>query len=142
MRARGSPYRNLPVGLLLGCALLLRAMIPAGWMPAGGFGIDVCVDGTQDSESARFTAEAQRLFRQALAGTVPAHDRSDGKDGAGKSQPCAFAGLALPWIGAEAPRLIPPRPAPEIAPPGLAAVAVGRGLAAPPPPSTGPPAHA
>lgn len=133
--------RSSPVGLLLACALLLRALIPAGWMPAAGQGltIEICADGAGGADPA-FAAAAQRQFREALGPAADRQGDGHGADHPGKSEPCAFAGLAFAWTGAgEGPMLPPPAaedPAPRAVP---QAVSVGRGLAAPPPPSTGPP---
>jgi hypothetical protein len=142
-RADRFSLRNLPVGLLLGCALLMRVLVPAGWMPAAGqgLGIQICADGMDGAAAARFAADAQHRFDRALAGSAAGHDRDDGGDHRDKSQPCAFAGLALPWTGSEAPVLAAPLPPePVFALPAAAPASIGRGLAAPPPPATGPPA--
>lgn len=120
-----------PVALaILGVALLLRVLIPTGWMPSHGADgvtrITLCtgmgaVDAWVDA-----------------AGTV--HDKKP-VDKGGADQPCAFAGLAML---ADVPDAAVEPPPVEYAAPSDSAfptsVAVGRGLAAPPPPSTGPPA--
>lgn len=116
--------------LLVAAALLLRALVPAGYMvaPAG---------------------EAKQIFVTVCSGldgkveriALPVssqHDSSQ-QDHDGKDSPCAFTALAslaampqladLPPVPAAAPRRAD-------APPS---VAIGRGLAAPPPPQTGPP---
>lgn len=123
---------------LLGGALLLRALIPTGWMPvqtADGFVIELCSGRMPSGDSPQAQA-ARELLDAALAGTTQGHDD---KPSSPHDQPCTFAGLALPWMTAA--DLTQPVPAPtpaEIRPITLVA-AVGRGLPAPPPPSTGPP---
>jgi hypothetical protein len=126
---------------LLGGALLLRALIPAGWMPvqtADGLVIELCSGRMPGGDSPQAQA-ARDLLDAALAGTTQEHDD---RPSSPHDQPCTFAGLALPWTAPAEPAQ--PVPAPEradIRPVALVA-AVGRGLSAPPPPSTGPPLHA
>lgn len=111
---------------LLGLALALRVLVPAGWMPANegrGFAITLC------SGSAMHTAwvDAEgKVHKQAPA--------------QGGDQHCAFAGLGTPMLGSDfpAPVLQPARA--DAAPAVSEALAsIGQGLAAPPPPATGPP---
>lgn len=123
---------------LIGCALLLRALIPAGWMPirtADGVLLELC-SGRMPGGTPEQASAARALLDQALAGTA---DHRDPPDGAAKDQPCTFAGLAH---AAPPPATVatpaPASPTVELPPPALAA-AIGRGLPAPPPPSTGPP---
>lgn len=114
--------------LLLACALFARLAAPSGWMPAAdGAGLMLC-------------PEAGPVVQ---AGTM--HHTGHGKPAkpdhqGGERQPCAFAGLSL---AADAPPvatvLLTPFFQPEAPPQRPIAVAVGRGLAAPPPPATGPP---
>jgi hypothetical protein len=136
---RSSTGLRAPFALLLGCALLLRVLIPAGWMPAagGGLRIELCADG---GAMAGFEREAQRRFDQAVAGAAGHAGKSERSDDPRKDQPCAFSGLALAWTQPEAFGLLSPAPPPAAAPVPALVAAVGRGLAAPPPPSTGPPA--
>lgn len=122
-----------PVALaILGVALLLRVVIPTGWMPAHG------ADGVT------------RITLCTGMGAVEAWVDADGaihdKKPHGKSsadQPCAFTGLAmagdLPAIAALPAALAPSAAAPPAA---RSRASIGHGLAAPPPPSTGPPAFA
>jgi hypothetical protein len=116
---------------VLACALMLRVLVPAGWMPStdasGVTRITLC------SGEGRQTAWVDRdgtLHKQAPNTSDPRHD-----------QPCAFAGLAFAMADAPAPTalLLPPTPRADAAPRPVPA-AIGRGLPAPPPPSTGPPA--
>jgi hypothetical protein len=114
---------------LLALALFVRALVPAGWMPvAGPHGVHLALCPDQ----APVAHAAPGHHGGGEHGEAPAPD-----------QPCAFAGLGL---AADAPP-----PLLVIAPASIAAapvqvlrtaVAVGRGLAAPPPPATGPPAFA
>lgn len=114
---------------LLVLALLLRVFVPSGWMPAqaadGATRIVIC------SEEGRQAAWVDR--------TGKLH-RGDPHQPASADHPCAFAGLAMASDIPELPTL-PPLAfgREEITPRGAANVAVGRGLAAPPPPATGPP---
>lgn len=107
-------------------ALLARALVPAGWMPvadAGGVRLGLC-------DSAVMAMPGMKH------GPAPMHHQG------APDHPCAFAGAAA---ALDSPVLAPPAPflaawiAPRSAP---AAIAIGRGLAAPPPPPTGPPAFA
>ncbi len=136
---RRSTASRAPFALLLVCALLLRALIPAGWMPSadGGFRIELCADTGPD---AAFEQAARQRFEQAVAGAA-GHAGDDERGGdPRKDQPCAFAGLALAWTQPDAFALPAPPPAPAAAPAPALLAAIGQGLAAPPPPSTGPPA--
>lgn len=129
MRQRLSRAGQGRVIALLALALFVRALVPTGWMPvatANGVRMELCA--------------GQAMPTQAMAGMKHGHDQ--GKQ-ALPDHPCAFAGLGLaadiaPPLVVVALALMPP---PMLAPRGLA-VAVGRGLAAPPPPATGPPAFA
>lgn len=112
---------------LVACALLLRIAVPGGWMPSDqGRWIELC------SGEGMVTAFVDARNQM--------HDLDPG--GAHKAkQHCAFAGLAAPF---DPPVAIEPElrvAATAAASPARAfAVAIGQGLAAPPPPSTGPPA--
>lgn len=122
-----------PVALaILGVALLLRVLIPTGWMPTHG----------ADSVT--------RITLCTGMGAVEAWVDADGRihdkqphEKSGADQPCAFTGLAmagdLPEIAAVP---VVARPADAPPPAAWARASIGHGLAAPPPPSTGPPAFA
>jgi hypothetical protein len=140
LKARSIPS-DLTLLLLLGGAILLRALVPAGWMPMAdhnGFRLVLC-SGKQST-----AAEPTHDMHAAHGGghASMGHGEEDGEEPPPAShagQPCAFAGLALPWIGAgpEGPALffaVATTPTLLILP-----VSSGRGLAAPPPPATGPP---
>ena len=111
---------------LVACALLLRIAVPGGWMPSDqGRWIELC---TGDGMVTAFVDANDRL-----------HHSDPGEAHAAK-QHCAFAGLTAPFdppIAVE-PELRVAATATAIPAPGFA-VAIGQGLAAPPPPSTGPP---
>ncbi len=120
--------------LLFACAMLVRALIPTGWMPiadAQGFRILLC----SGTGPAMPTAKAP--MDHAMAGMH--HEKSSEHHSQGPEHPCAFAGVT-PAI--DSPTLAAPLPPVHIrATPVLARtrVTVGHGLAAPPPPQTGPP---
>lgn len=116
---------------LVACALLFRVLVPAGWMPiadANGLTLGWC-SGVRHA----VPAEARALLDQALPKSeTPRHQPSP-------DQPCAFAAAAQ-TVAATDP--MPAIRAPEAAAPAPflpLALIPGRGLAAPPPRSTGPP---
>ena len=115
---------------LLALALLVRALVPTGWMPvatADGFGIVLCA--------------GQAPVPHAMAGMHHGSGKQDGP--AVPDHPCAFAGLGLAADTAPPPLVLPMRPVAVVAAAvPVLVVAVGQGLAAPPPPATGPPPFA
>lgn len=116
--------------LIVALALFVRALVPAGYMAAGeGRSITVTL-----------CADASGTPRQIAVPLGAQHDA--GKEGADKHQPCAFAAMAAALD--TPPTIVAPLPhQPAAAPPYAAQlVGVGRGLAAPPPYQTGPPATA
>ena len=122
--------------VVFACALALRLGVPAGWMPAahaGAIRIALC----NNYQGSGASDAAQALLDAALP-------QPSGENKARPDQPCAFAGLGAPLaeLGGIAPIAAPwgaSDTAPRIA---HRAIAPGRGLAAPPPPATGPPAFA
>lgn len=118
-----APRRALLHTLLL-AALALRLLVPAGYMPQGGgaLSLSVTICSGLGEDRANITID-----RDAPAG----QDRHD---------PCPFAVGAMP-ADLPAPVILPVLAvSPETAVPLLHTVAApGRGLAAPPPPATGPP---
>ena len=120
--------------LLVGCALLLRIVVPAGWMPETGAGqvtLSWCADSGYGGPAA--LSEAKALLARAVGKSTPAeHQKSP-------DQPCAFAMAAQPLAPADP--LVLPAPLPAVEP--IRAVrfetSPGAGLAAPPPLATGPP---
>ena len=120
-----APLRNRIALTLLGLVLAMRVLVPAGWMPSekGGFAITVCTGSAM--ESAWVDSEG-KVHKQAPA--------------QGGDSQCAFAGLGAPMLGSDipAPAMLAARA--DVAPaPSLALASIGQGLAAPPPPATGPP---
>lgn len=135
---------NAVLFALIGAALLLRAFVPTGWMPARaaeGFAVELCA-GMAPGQATRSAAEARSLFEAALAGAAQPDEDDRDHDPTGDAPACAFAGLTPfappPFL---APLPAPPAPATAMPFPALFA-AIGRGLPAPPPPATGPPLHA
>ena len=116
---------------VLACALALRMLVPQGWMPvsdAHGFRITMC-SGTGPMD-----------MTMAMPG-MAMHGKSDhGPQQPMQEHPCTFAHLGMAL--AEPPSLtlaLPPFAQAEALALKSLTVAIGRGLAAPPPPSTGPP---
>jgi hypothetical protein len=114
---------------LILCALFLRFAIPSGWMPsvdgAGAIRISICSG--MGIQEAWMDAD----------GTL--HKSEPGKQQQSDS-PCVFSALgtafSLPQlISIDGPLALISTAAPII----FEIVSLGRGLAAPPPPSTGPP---
>lgn len=118
---------------LLVAALLARGLAPEGWMPvanaAGGIEITIC-NGSGPADAMVLTADGKL------------HHKAPDKGQPG-NHPCAFTGLGIVDASPPPPAIVAPiRPATTA--PALAALGPlpGRGLAAPPPPATGPPARA
>jgi hypothetical protein len=122
------------------CALALRLAVPAGWMPVaqadGWVRLAIC----PGAAAADPPPMAHAMHGDAHGhASQHDHDRNRGDH----APPCAFTGLAL---AAALPDLTSAPPALSFAatiqPVRQALVSVGRGLAAPPPPQTGPPSLA
>ena len=104
----------------------MRLLVPVGWMPATeqGFAITLC---TGEGAVSAWVDDKGEIHK--------------GKPSEQTSHPCIFAGFgaafdistAIDTVGA------PVLPAGILPPSAAFVVAVGQGLAAPPPPSTGPP---
>jgi hypothetical protein len=128
-----SPWQRLALAMI-GCALLLRMAVPAGWMPQAGAGeltLSWCADSGFSGPAA--LREAKALLADAMG--KPAPDKHDKKG----DQPCAFAAAAQPLAAIGAVALPPPAPRADPVPQAHLESAPGRGLAAPPPLATGPP---
>jgi hypothetical protein len=125
MTRRHASLRDQIALALLGLALAMRVLVPAGWMPATaqGFAIAICSGST--TQAAWVDGEG-KVHKQAPA---PAGD-----------QHCAFAGLGLPMLGGDVPLVVQPERAQAPLATTQALASIGHGLAAPPPPATGPPA--
>lgn len=118
---------RMVLGVFLTLAVMTRALVPTGWMPS--------------------TASGQWVILCSGAGQITAWVDAKGqvhKDGAPASKSvspdCAFAGLGA---GFDLTKSVVP-PLSPIVPAALLllrpwATQVGQGLAAPPPPKTGPP---
>jgi hypothetical protein len=129
---RGIP-RALFLAILAG-ALFLRLLVPQGWMSVadgGGWRITIC-SGTGPVNMAMPAG-----MSHAMKGM---HQGTSDRDHGAADHPCAFANLALALDTPPVPVVDLPKLSEAF---GLslipAPVAIGRGLAAPPPPATGPP---
>jgi hypothetical protein len=125
--------RRLAWLVLLVAVLLARGLTPDGWMPvasaSGGIELAVC-NGLGPEDRMVLTPDG-KIQRKAPA------------QGQAGDHPCAFAGIGI--ADTPPPVAIAAMPIDRAAslPPALAAATMpGRGLAAPPPPATGPPALA
>lgn len=109
-------------------ALLMRLVVPVGWMPsADGRSITLCT--------------AMGVVQAWVDADGDLHEKAPAKP-VKAGEPCVFAGLsaAILMPDAMASLGVPALPTAPVFLPALT-VAVGRGLAAPPPPPTGPPAN-
>ncbi len=131
MLARSSLLRPGRFGwlLLVVAMLAARSVAPEGWMPVasdgGGFEITVC--------NGMGPGEVMVLSKD---GTI---ERKAPAKGQPSDHACAFAGIGL---ASTPPLAALPMPAPAtqgVAPVATGVTVPGRGLAAPPPPATGPP---
>jgi hypothetical protein len=130
--------RTLPKSFalaLVACALMLRMIVPAGWMPASnahGFGITIC--------TGMGPMEMPAIGMTQMSAMPEMHGTPDADEHQGSDHSCVFADLGLaitapPALNVALPSIV--RAAALVA--ILPAVSIGRGLAAPPPPATGPP---
>ena len=135
LRIRIREGRGATALLLLCLAMLVRFLVPAGWMPvetaSGGWAITLC------SGSGPMQVTMAGPMTAAMKGM---HHGSDQQGHGAGDHPCAFSSLAMaldepPLLAIDLHKLVL---ALWIARSGIA-VSIGRGLAAPPPPSTGPP---
>ena len=124
---------------LLACALLLRLLVPAGWMPvsdANGVHLTLC-SGTGPMTMPSMAAIAPSPTMAGMSHHMPTDQQG------APEHPCAFANLGLAVAEPGPLALLPPVASATLMPAGVALlVSIGRGLAAPPPPPTGPPAIA
>jgi hypothetical protein len=123
--------RLLPVLLM---ALVLRLAVPAGYMldPAGtSLALIPCPQVSIATEAAVHSEhEGGRHHGQPAPGEPATHSQS----------PCPYAALAAPVLPPAPALFVPPRQVVEAAAlPSLAAAPAIAALAAPPPPSRGPP---
>lgn len=123
---------------VIACAMALRMLVPLGWMPVSdghGFRITMC------------TGSGPMDMAVAMPGMAMHHgDDHTGQDHGQQpmqDHPCTFAHLALSFAEPVLPVLaLPPLARAEALAARPLTLAIGRGLAAPPPPATGPPALA
>jgi hypothetical protein len=110
------------------CALAVRMTIPAGWMPSAerSFAVTVCAGVNMSTVWVDTKGKIHK--------TDPAKHNAKGHE------PCAFAGMAMA-VDIPAPvTALPIRADASLSSVAtLFPVSIGKGLAAPPPPSTGPP---
>lgn len=133
--ASSSNIRRLAATLFV-LGFMLRVLVPAGWMPAHvghAFTLTPC---------AGWADPLTHGDAQAHVGHEADGDHGKKSDKRDTSAPCTFA-AATAKIASAAPVPALALPIVTDAPVVLHAllVAVGRGLVAPPPPSTGPPAR-
>lgn len=129
MRPMSRPNRNWLIALFV-LALAVRMVIPTGWMPS-----------FTDSKTTITLCTGAGMVEAWVDADGKIHKQSPAKKGAG-DQPCAFAGLGgaadVPAVNVVSCTL----PFALQMPYNIMAntVAIGLGLAAPPPPATAPPA--
>jgi hypothetical protein len=111
-------------------ALAVRMTIPAGWMPSAdhSFAINVC------------TGINMSTVWIDTKGQI--HKSDPEKHKSAEHEACAFAGLAMAADLAQPDSAVSaPLMQANIAAKSIVHSSIGRGLAAPPPPSTGPPSY-
>ncbi|MCW3835770.1 hypothetical protein ACFQ1E_05430 [Sphingomonas canadensis] len=129
-RFANRPARGLAVALVA-LALAVRVLVPSGWMPSAesrGLLLTLCS-----------SASGAEIFVEIEGKSGKGHGQGEQRD-----NPCAFAGLGMAFAATDpVPAPAAPFHAQDRAPAAPALIAaIGRGLAAPPPPATGPPATA
>ncbi|MEN2787090.1 hypothetical protein ABC969_11750 [Sphingomonas qilianensis] len=133
------------------CVLLARAAVPAGWMPmatadgivlapCSGMGIAALPAAQMPAAMAMPTMAADMAMPGVAAHVAHQADNQDKRhpDPAG-DHPCAGAGVSVALAAPLIDLLAAPVLLPAAAPVARLTPAIGRGLAAPPPPATGPP---
>ena len=131
------------------CILLARIAVPAGWMPiaaaSGGVVLAPCSGmgiATLPAAHAMPATEMAGMPGMAAHATHHAGDKTERHPDPAGDHPCAGAGLAValaaPALDLPAALAVPPPAAPT----ARLTPAIGLGLAAPPPPATGPPRFA
>lgn len=128
---------SAPLLALLAFVFLLRIIVPAGWMPAHGeIGFVPCPVAAPAAVETAHHGNGHAMHHEAAKpDEKPADDH-------GEKKGCDFAPLGLAWA---APASANFDLTPVLAEAQVFAARprayVGQGLAAPPPPSTGPPAR-
>ena len=142
-------FANMLLPLLLGLALLSKLLVPAGWMPSfqnGHVQLVLCsgwapapVAGPTAGHDSVHSAHGHDAH-QASASQGGHDHRDQNQSEHDNHKPCTFAAGAMAGMAA-GDTADPLQPAALLAGvlPRPFAVAIGRGLAAPPPPATGPP---
>ena len=130
---RSDAAKRLLTGLFF-CALMLRALVPAGFMigtAASGAPALVLCPGMEPPPA---------VHGMRMHGAMPAHHHDPATH---HEAPCPFGALAAPALPPAPPvAVLPPVPPAESALPPRHLTATAPSLAAPPPPATGPPAAA
>ena len=132
--------------LILACALAVRVLVPAGFMvgqTASGAPALVLCPGQNETPPAMPGMHHDMAHMMPDGSMMSGHDAGKQSHDPGTDRPCAFAAVGLAVDMPIPAPLLAPAPSPAFA--ALLSQAPsdpGRGLAAPPPPSTGPPAIA
>jgi hypothetical protein len=139
-----SRYRGLAVVLLV-CALAIRMLVPSGFMIAPGQGATLILCPGQGAMPIAMPHDMAGM-------AMPGHDmgkpgdkhQGDKHQDRGDNLPCAFSPVGATANLASVAHPMPPAPITAAIAPSLFRIFVqpGLGLAAPPPPKTGPPALA
>ncbi len=132
--------RKMPHAVILAVltvALLARLAVPAGWMPvsdANGVRLTICT-GTGALDAPDATMAAAMPGMRHMAGDQGRHDNGHGDD-----HICPYTSAALALTQPTLPDVgLAPFVTHVSAVSRVITVSVGHGLAAPPPPATGPP---
>jgi len=132
--------------LILACALAVRVLVPAGFMigqSASGAPLLVVCPSQIDMPVFAPAMPHDMAHMMPDGHMMAGHDAGHQSHDPGTDRPCAFAaaGLAVD-VPIDVPLLAPAPPPSFAALPVRASTDPGRGLAAPPPPATGPPTFA
>jgi len=134
--------RRWPAAWLVALALAVRLLVPAGYMPmAGQAGLEICAGQTMDMPAMAAMPGPESMHAMSMH-VMPMKSMDHGKHMPGDhDHDCGF-GAAIGGA-ADLPTLILPAALAPVALPAafvrLILVRPGLGLAAPPPPKTGPP---
>jgi hypothetical protein len=119
--------RRLFLAAAMAALLVVRALVPLGWMPSAeaGHWVSLC---SGAGETMAWVDGAGKIHKDKAPGKPVSH------------APCAFAGLGLGFDAPADLAMAMPMPSGILGMPLWALyLAIGQGLAAPPPPKTGPP---
>jgi len=134
-----SRYRGLAVALLV-CALAMRMLVPSGFMIAPGQGVTLILC---PGQGAMPMAMPHDMAGMAMPGHDMGKHPGDKHQDKGDNLPCAFSPVGATANLVSVAHPVPPRAVAATAPTLFRIFAQpGLGLAAPPPPKTGPPAFA